>query len=288
MTTNGRNPSVSVVIPARSRFRSTWPLLLVAGLFVIGAFLTWYFTWFGRQLNDQEISTYLVDEQHPRKVQHALSQIQQRIEKGDASAKQWYPQLVKLTETRETELRLTLAWMMGSDPQATEFHTALQKLLKDPEPIVRRNAALALIRFSDPSGRDELRTIFDSYHVKATNEGILSSSLRAGATVSRGALLARIQAGNTETELRSPLPGTVESLIVQNGSQVKTRDDLLTLRSDEQSVWEALRGLALIGQQEDIDAISRYLQRTTNLSERTKEQASVTVKAIHRRINPKQ
>lgn len=284
MNTNGKNRSLEVVVP-RSRFRSTWPLLLVAGLFVVGAFFTWYLTWFGRELSDQDITTYLADEQHARKVQHALSQIQQRMEKRDPTVKQWYPQLIKLTDTRETDLRLTLAWLMGSDSSSTEFHAALLKLLHDGEPIVRRNAALALVRFGDSAGRDELRSVFEPYQLKATMEGNLNSSLRVGAAVSRGALLARIQEGSSLTEIRSPLPGTVESLAVQSGTHVTNGALLLTLRSDEESVWEALRALALIGNSEDIPIIQNYVGQTPTLSNRTKEQAALTVKAIQGRSN---
>lgn len=280
MTPTDNNPAAVT----RSRFRSTWPLLLVSALFVVGAFSTWYFTWFGRELSDQDIATYLVDEQHPRKVQHALSQIQQRMEKNDPSVKQWYPHLIKLTDSRETELRLTLAWLMGFDSKSNDFHTSLKKLLNDPEPIVRRNAALALIRFGDDAGRSELRSVFDLYVVKATTAGTLSSSLHSGATVSRGALLARIQNGATETEIRSPLPGKVENLVAQTGARVNFGDTLLMLSSDEGSIWESLRGLAVIGQQEEFDAITRYVQKTPTMSERTKEQASVTLKAIHERL----
>ena len=280
MTPTDNNPAAVT----RSRFRSTWPLLLVSALFVVGAFSTWYFTWFGRELSDQDIATYLVDEQHPRKVQHALSQIQQRMEKNDPSVKQWYPQLIKLTDSSETELRLTLAWLMGFDSKSNDFHTSLKKLLNDPEPIVRRNAALALIRFGDDAGRSELRSVFDLYVVKATTAGTLSSSLHSGATVSRGALLARIQNGATETEIRSPLPGKVENLVAQTGARVNFGDTLLMLSSDEGSIWESLRGLAVIGQQEEFDAITRYVQKTPTMSERTKEQASVTLKAIHERL----
>ena len=37
---------------------------------------------------------------------------------------------------------------MGFDNKSHEFHEALLKLLHDQEPIVRRNAALALVRFT--------------------------------------------------------------------------------------------------------------------------------------------
>ncbi len=115
----------------------------------LGAFLTWYFTWFGRSLSDADITSYLSDQKHPRRVQHALLQVQDRIARGDASARQWYPQLIRLAGDPETEFRLTVAWVMGFDNKADEFHQSLLGLVKDREPIVRRNAALALLRFGD-------------------------------------------------------------------------------------------------------------------------------------------
>ena len=129
------------------------PILILAVLFVAATFLAWYFSWFGRGLSDAEISKYLADEKNPRHVQHALLQVQQRMERGDGSAKIWYPQLVVLSGSPETEYRLTIAWLMGFDNTSPEFHNALLKLVHDEEPIVRRNAALALVRFNDSSGR---------------------------------------------------------------------------------------------------------------------------------------
>ena len=91
---NGNNPAVKIAPPPAKRVRASGPILILAILFVVASFLTWYFTWFGRNLTDADISKYLVDEKHPRHVQHALLQIQERIERGDLSAKQWYPQIV--------------------------------------------------------------------------------------------------------------------------------------------------------------------------------------------------
>src|SRR5687768_12617527 len=133
---------------AAQRVRASGPILILAVLFVAGAFLTWYFTWFGRDLSDADISQYLVDEKHPRRVQHALLQIQQRLERGDPTAKQWYPQIVGLASHQETEFRLTTAWLMGFDSKSEDFRHTLLRLVRDPEPIVRRNAALALVRFA--------------------------------------------------------------------------------------------------------------------------------------------
>ena len=96
---NGNNPDVKIAQAAR-RVRASGPILILAILFVVAAFLTWYFTWFGRSLPDSEISKFLADQSKPRHVQHALLQIQQRIERGDQNAKQWYPQIIAWREVQ--------------------------------------------------------------------------------------------------------------------------------------------------------------------------------------------
>ena len=260
------------------------PILFLAVLFVAATFLAWYFSWFGRGLSDADISKYLADEKNPRHVQHALLQIQQKMEQRDPSAKNWYPQLVALSGNPETEFRLTVAWLMGFDNKAPEFHDALLKLLHDPEPIVRRNAALALVRFDDSSGREVLLSVLRPYVLQAPVDGTVASSMHEGATIARRTLLARIQEPDGKVvELRSPLPGRVEK-IVPNGSQVKRDEELLTLNSDEESVWEALRGLAFVGTADDLPLIQSYAN-SRDVSKRVQEQASVTVQAINRRLH---
>ena len=288
MTGIGNNPEVRIAAPAAKRVRASGPILILAILFVVASFLAWYFTWFGRGLSDSEITSYLIDEKHPRHVQHALLQIQQRIERGDTSAKQWYPQILALAGNQETEFRLTVAWLMGADNRAEEFHLALKKLLADPEPIVRRNAALALVRFSDTSGRQELLSILEPFTVTAPAGGILQSSLSSGAQISRGTLLARIQKpDNQVVEMRSPLLGVVDRLLVANGAGVAQGSAVLTIKADEQSVWETLRGLSVIGQVEDLPLIERYTNGTEKASERLKQQAALTASAIKSRDGEK-
>src|ERR1700752_225877 len=229
------------------------PILFLAILFVAATFLAWYFSWFGRELSDADISKYLADEKNPRHVQHALLQIQQRMERGDTSAKNWYPQLVTLSGDPETEYRLTVAWLMGFDNKSPEFHNTLLKLLRDPEPIVRRNAALALVRFEDSSGREELVAVLKPYVMKVPADGVVQSSMHEGTTVGRRTPLARIeQSDGKVVELRSPLPGRVNKILRPNGSQGSRDEDLLSLNSDEESVWEALRGLEIVGSKEDV------------------------------------
>ncbi len=261
------------------------PILIVAVLFVAATFLAWYFSWFGRGLSDADISKYLADEKNPRHVQHALLQVQQRMERGDPSARNWYPQVVTLSSNSETEFRLTVAWLMGFDNKAQGFHDALLKLLKDPEPIVRRNAALALVRFEDSTGREELVSVLRPYVLKAPADGVVTSSMREGSTVARRTLLARIEEPDGKiVEVRSPLPGRIEKIAKPNGSQVKRDEDLLTINSDEQSVWEALRGLALVGTAEDLPLVQTYAT-SNEVSKRVKEQASLTAQAISHRLH---
>jgi len=285
MEDNGNNPNILIETPSAKRVRASGPILILAVLFVVGAFLTWYFTWFGRNLSNADISQYLVDEKHPRRVQHALLQIQHRMESGDASAKQWYPQIVTLAGHSETEFRLTVAWLMGFDNKSEEFHQSLLKLIKDPEPIVRRNAALALVRFNDPAGRHDLVGVLTPYEIKAPADGVVASVLQAGSEVVRGALIGRIsQPGGTIIEIRSPLPGRLERIFTPGGSSVSSGETLLTVISDEDSVWEALRGLALVGQPEDLTIIEGYAQAAAR-PEQIRKQAAATANAIRERAS---
>ena len=284
MTENGND--LGRPAPEPPRRRTSLPILILAVLFASATFLTWYFTWFGRELSDADISQYLADEKHPRHVQHALLQIQQRLENQDPSARQWYPKMLELATNSEAEYRLTAAWAMGFDNRSEEFHQTLLKLLQDEEPLVRRNAALALVRFNDPGGREALLATLKPYPVTARSAGIVSSTLKEGSAVSRGAVLARIsRPDHAVSEVRSPLPGRIDKVMVGNARTLASGETILTIDSDANSIWEALRGLALIGQPADLGEIERYSQGVDSLPDRIKEQAALTAKAIQSRQN---
>jgi len=286
MTENGNNQKLaSSPLLQEKRRRSSLPILILAVLFVSATFLTWYYTWFGRELGDQEIGNYLADEKHPRHVQHALLQIERRLEQGNSNCCQrWYPQILMLTGSPETEFRMTAAWLMGYDNKSEEFHQALLKLLRDREPLVRRNAALALVRFNDSSGRADLLATLKPSPVAAPANGVVDSTLNEGSPVSRGTLLARIKETNGLVfEVRSPLPGRIEKVVSANGANITNGGTVLTLNSDANSLWEALRGLALIGKTEDLSEIERYAQGVASLPDRIKQQAALTAKAIQSR-----
>src|SRR5881227_2217818 len=88
-----------------------------------------------------------------------------------ASAKQWYPELLRLAGDSVDEVRNTDAWVMGQDTSGAGFHAALLKLLSDSSPMVRGNAALSLVRFGDASGRGQIVALLQPVHLTAPAVG---------------------------------------------------------------------------------------------------------------------
>ena len=262
-----------------SRQRAYVLVTLFALLLVLFPFLFWYATWFGRKLTDTEITAYLADREKPRHAQHALVQIGERMARHDPAAPQWYPQVVELASSPRLEIRETSAWIMGQDHSYTPFHEALLKLLHDSQPLVRRNAALALSNFGDPAARPELLSMLRPYTILAPAAGVIRYRLKLGEYVNAGTLVAHLGAA----EIRSPLPGEVRDLERPEGATVQTGDPIVELSPDKEHVWEALRALWTVGTPEDLEAIRRYTQAVPSMPEKIQEQALLTVQAIQAR-----
>lgn len=283
MNENGKSPEAASSVPPPRR-RSTWPLIILAALFIIVPFLTWYTTWFGRDLTDAEIAKYLADEKNPRHIQHALSQIEAKIENGDPGVKKFYPQIVSASKSSTGEIRKTAAWVMGQDSTSPEFHQALVALMVDAEPLVRRNAAVQLVRFGDATGRPELRAMLQPYDVHSPMAGMLVSLLAEGSKVKAGALLARIRdLSGTVQEFRSPLDGTISKSVVKEGEQLAAGRTVLWLTPDRATVHDALRALQYVGTKDDLPLIESFSQGTATNDAEIKQQALVTGKAIEAR-----
>jgi hypothetical protein len=262
------------------RRRTPWPLMVVAALFIVVPFLAWYGTWFGRTLGDDEIEKYLA-EGKPRHAQHALSQVAERVIRGDASAARFFPQVVKVSESPEADLRMTAAWVMGLEHRSEEFRAALRRLLADSEPIVRRNAALALVRYGDASARPELLEMLRPFEVKAPAEGTAETSLSVGTPVKRESLLVRYRARPEGVgEVRSPLPGRVEQSSVSEGAQFRAGDRLFVVSPDAEQVRDALIGLSYLGEGSDAAEVERYARGVEGMPEAVKAQAAQTLESI--------
>jgi hypothetical protein len=268
-------------------------LVVVAALFIIVPFLTWYGTWFGRALSDEKIAEYLADEKNPRHIQHALTQIESRMEKGDQSVKKFYPAIAQLTKSPTAEVRKTAAWVMGQDNTSEDFHRAILSLLNDSDPLVRRNAALQLVRFGDGAGRPELRAMLQSFEAKSPIAGTLVSLLPQGSRIRSGSLLARIRdtSGNVQ-EFRAPVSGTIstapsglltsnQTAALKEGDQVLASQTIVWLSPDSVTITEALRALSYVGTKEDLPLIQHSVQ--LDGSAETFQQAAATAKAIEAR-----
>lgn len=281
LPTNGQGSAPVAASPTRKRPGNLW-LIVVAALFIIVPFLTWYFTWFGRNLSEQDIATYLADEKNPRHIQHALLQVEQRIERGDESAKNFYPQIIAAAKSSHAEIRKTAAWVMGQDNKSDEFHRALVELLRDEDPLVRRNAALQLVRFGDAAGRPELRAMLQPFDAKTPIAGSIVSLLPVGSAVRAGAMVARIRdASGNVAEFRSPVDGAIASLAVKEGDAVQFNQVVSSINPDRATILNALQAFAYVGTKEDLSLIESSAKNGSNVE--ITQQAAETLKAINAR-----
>jgi biotin carboxyl carrier protein len=285
---NGAGPASAAPPTAATtvagRRRAPWPLAVVAVLFVVVPFLTWYWTWFGRSLSDEEVERYL-REGKPRHAQHALSQVAEKIEAGDAGAGRWNAQVLALAASPSPDVRMTAAWVMGVEHKSEEFRAALARLVEDPEPIVRRNAALALVRFGDLRCLPELRAMLRPITINAQTGGTAQTALTAGTPVKRESLLVRYNVNpNKVEEVRSPVPGKVEKAFVKDGDSWRVGAELFRIAPDAEQVEDALLGLAYLGTAEDLPEVERYARGVEGMSEGMKTKAARTAGAIRRRV----
>jgi len=275
--------------PPKAAMAKKWliAILVLTFAFVLMPFLLWYMTTFSRPLTDTELATYFTDSVHPRRPQHALSQVADRIMSPNAaireSAKPWYPEVVKSAAQGSDELRVTAAWVMGQDNQSPEFHAALLKQLTDMNPMVRRNAALSLVRFADSSGHDVIAGMLAPYQMLAPRSGTLATRLKPDDVINPGTLVAHIAATGESVEVRSEVPGTIQQWALPDGTSVQSGQPILIIDPSPEMVWESLRALYLIGQQSDTPAIDRYARSIAGMPPQIQQQATLTAKAISAR-----
>lgn len=260
-------------------------IVVIPILLVLITFLFWYQTWFGRGLTDQEMTQDLADTSVPHKTQHALAQLSDRIARGDPAVKRWYPQLLALAENRESQLRLEAAWAMGQDNHSEEFHQALGKLLDDPVPLVRWNAALGLVRFGDAAAEPQLRSMLQPFTLGAPGPGTIAFRMKEQDNVRNGSIIARLRLaqGGPQRDVLCPVGGTITRLLTRDGATVAAGDGVAVIDPDEGEVVESLRALYLVGQPQDLGDVERFVRGAPNMSERVRQQAEATARAIRER-----
>jgi biotin carboxyl carrier protein len=269
----------------RMSTRNRLLFFLTAWLIVLMPFLFWWNTWFGRQLSDKQLAEYLQDEKHPRHIQHALVQIGERMTRHDASVTHWYPQVAKLASYPVEEVRNTDAWVMGQNTSGAGFHEALLKMLADPSLMVRGNAALSLVRFGDASGRPQILELLQPATIDAPQSGKVTDTSTVGTAIHQGGVIAKLQAGGQTIEIRSPIGGRLRALSTTTGQTVATGAQIATVDPGTEQVWEALRALYLVGQPDDLAAISPYERELPDIPDHVRKQAVETEQAIRERAD---
>lgn len=255
------------------------PIVLIAV-----TFLFWYQTWFGRRLTQSELSEYLQDTSLPHQTQHALTQAAEEILRHDPNAGRVYPQIVALAGNKEAGFRSMAAWVMGQDNKSAEFHQALLKLVDDPEPMVRWNAALALARFGDAAGEPQLKLMLRPYDLRAPIAGTVALMVNAQDTVRNGSVVVRIKTADSDpVEIRSPLAGAIDRIGAKDGAEIAAGDEIAVISPDDQQVWEALRALDLVGRPDDLADVDRFSQPVSGMSNRVRQQATLTAAVIRER-----
>jgi HEAT repeats len=269
--------------PGARLSRPSIMIVLVPFSIVLITFLFWYSTWFGRRPNDAEMAEYLTDTSVPHKTQHALSALADEMERGDPSARQWYPDVVKLAGNSEPGIREMAAWVMGEDNHNPEFHEVLKRLLGDSAVIVRWNAALGLVRFGDAAGEPELREMLRPFDLAAPAAGRIALRARPGDGLSPSDLVARISTGAGTIDVRSPIAGELDSFGPADGATVEAGQPLARIAPGTEQVWESLRALYLVGGPADLADLERYSQGVAGMPERVRTQARLTEGAIRGR-----
>jgi len=245
----------------------------------------WWNTWFGRTLSDKQVAEYLRDDKHPRHIQHALVQMGERMSRHDASVTQCYTELVRLAAHPVDEVRNTDAWVLGQDISGQGFHEALLRMLKDPSPLVRGNAALSLVRYGDGAGRQQIVALLQSVTITAPISGRVVDADKAGTVIHQGGLIAKLEGDQGTVDVRSPIGGRIRTLFALTGGSVKAGAELATVDPAVDQVWEGLRALYLVGQADDLSAVTPFERELPEIPDHIRQQAALTDKAIRDRAS---
>ncbi len=264
-------------------------LLLVVGLTFLAVlipFLFWRAEWFGTPLSNAQIGRDLLATSDPDRMQHALSQVADRIVQGDPTVARFYPEVARLADSSVPQIRETAAWVMGQDNSAPLFHQTLLELLHDSQPLVRMNAALALVRFGDSTGHSEILQMLSGEPLLAPREGVLKRRMDVGQGVGSGSLVARIVTESAALDVRAASPGSLARWTAADGARVEAGQPIAVLAPSSKMAWEALRALYLIGTPEDLAAIGPYARGVAGMPPEVAEQARMTMQAIRERAGP--
>jgi multidrug efflux pump subunit AcrA (membrane-fusion protein) len=101
--------------------------------------------------------------------------------------------------------------------------------------------------------------------------------------IHKDGIVAKLQAADHTVEIRSPITGRLRELRAQIGQNIAAGDAIATIDPAGEQVWEALRALYLVGQSEDLAAVSPYERELPDIPDHVRQQAVETERAIRER-----
>lgn len=240
--------------------------MLMATLVMIA--LVWRGCWYGAPMSDSEISAALQGDSGEQETQRALSQVVTQIENNDEGHRSFFPAILALESHKTLQIRATVAWVMGRAKEHKPFTAALLRMVQDDEVLVRQNAALALAKLKRTEGRDIIIGMLLPSVVRASHDGEVTQLVRADEPIRAGMRVARIKGSDgTETDLHSPIDGKIKRADVALDEQVVSGDSIILVQPTNAQFYQALRGLMVVGEQGDLEAINQFLEQTGSLSE---------------------
>jgi len=149
---------------------------------------------------------------------------------------------------------------------------------------------LSLVRFGDATGRPQIVALLQPARLTAPGAGHVMDSDRAGTAIHQGGLIAQLKLSDSPQpgqpaqtiEIRTPIPGRIRS-VAQTGAKLAAGAEIAVIDPGSDQIWEALRALFLVGQIDDIPAILPYERDLPEISDRVRQQAALTEKAIRER-----
>jgi hypothetical protein len=216
------------------------------------------------------------------------------MQRDPQSARQFYDLLIAAADHPSQHIRYVVAWCMGEDAtHYRPFQQTLVRLAKDPDAKVRYNAALALVRFGDDAARPVLREMLVPHTVlgqwqSQPEQGIVVDILDKHDPVRPSTQLALIDAGQGEPlAVLAPLGGRIGDVMVRTGDRIGNGTPLCTIQPGFQQAYEALRGLAVVGESEALPYVEPYLDPEERFSHaqraRVQTPARLTADAIKAR-----
>lgn len=257
--------------------------VLVAGLVLVTmlvAYCSWYGSSFGRGLNDDQIFERLDPGVAPRDIQHALSQLEERLSPTYPGRERFREKVVELARSEHVEIRRQVAWVMGREP-APDYREGLVGLIDDADPGVRFNAGCSLSNFNDPRSRPPLLEALKPIPILAPATGTLELKTDEGEAASLGGGIGFVKTSEGEdVEVRTALNGVVLRLPLGKEGQVQKGAVIVTLEPNPKNVEGVLVALRAVGLEEDVPLIRPWAgSKTANWDDDDRERIASAARA---------